>query len=912
MKRPFAENCLAGVILLCAVSCVDVETVHDAGRDEKLLRDSVSFYKSEGKRLRNSAVYQEALAMHRRGLEVARELCDTHEVVQALNNIGTVYRRMGLLEDAASWHYKALALCEEYSDMTTPTAVKDRVISLNGIGNIHLSMGNNDIALDSFREALKGETSLGSATGMAINYANIGAIMEDDGQTDSARWYYSQSLKCNEESGNRLGMSLCYNHFGRLSEMSGDYEDAFREYSKAYGILSGGADKWHWLQSCTALARVSLKTGRYYQAGRYIEDGIGVAESAGSLAHIAELRHLDYELNRRQRNYVRALESLEKYIEVSDSLTQKRNEEKIYSMRAGYEQERSRSEMNHMRQLHSQENRRNALMLNALVAILFLAVAGIMVLVYALRLRSRNHKMLAELDQTRSNYFTNIAHEFRTPLTVILSAAGSIRNNTAEEGTLEDAEDILSYSRELLNLVTQVLEVARMTSSLAPQPKWCSGDIAGYITAIAERYEKYAEEKGISLVRDFGTGELEMDFAPDLMNRIVGNLLSNAVKYSRRGTSVTLGLGRRHIRGAEYIVISVRDQGEGMSEARLEEIFKPFRRFSHTGNEMSTGIGLYVVKLSVEAMSGSIDVRSVPGEGSEFDICIPIRHDMASGPLEKQCAYEAEPVSAGPVVNGSVMSDDEEAPHILIVEDHPEVARWEMRHLDPQYSFHFAGNGAEGLELAEEIVPDLIITDVMMPVMDGLEFCRRIRSSELLSHIPVVMVTAKATQDDRLKGLEAGADAYLEKPYDEGELALRVKSLLEQRKRLRLRYSGMASVQECAGEARSHTVVEQVFLDKFSEALETAFARGKVDCEVLAAELCVGRVQLNRKIKAITGCKTTEYIHALRIAKAKELLDSTALSVGDVALKCGVEDVGYFSTLFRKTVGMTPTAYRNR
>ena len=200
----------------------------------------------------------------------------------------------------------------------------------------------------------------------------------------------------------------------------------------------------------------------------------------------------------------------------------------------------------------------------------------------------------------------------------------------------------------------------------------------------------------------------------------------------------------------------------------------------------------------------------------------------------------------------------------------------------------------------------------MMPVMDGLEFCRRIRSSELLSHIPVVMVTAKATQDDRLKGLEAGADAYLEKPYDEGELALRVKSLLEQRRRLRLRYSGMTSVQECEGEARSHTVVEQVFLDKFSEALETAFARGKVDCEVLAAELCVGRVQLNRKIKAITGCKTTEYIHALRIAKAKELLDTTALSVGDVALKCGVEDVGYFSTLFRKTVGMTPTAYRNR
>lgn len=196
--------------------------------------------------------------------------------------------------------------------------------------------------------------------------------------------------------------------------------------------------------------------------------------------------------------------------------------------------------------------------------------------------------------------------------------------------------------------------------------------------------------------------------------------------------------------------------------------------------------------------------------------------------------------------------------------------------------------------------------------MDGLEMCRRVRSSELLSHVPVIMVTAKAGQEDRVAGFEAGADAYMEKPYNEDELAVRVRALLEQREMLKLRYSSHSDGDTSDSEVRTYSVKEQAFLDRFNEVVEASFAKGKVDCEAIASELCVGRVQLNRKIKAITGCKTTEYIHELRIAKAKDLLESTPLSIGEIALKCGIEDVGYFSTLFRKAVGMTPSAYRNR
>lgn len=200
-----------------------------------------------------------------------------------------------------------------------------------------------------------------------------------------------------------------------------------------------------------------------------------------------------------------------------------------------------------------------------------------------------------------------------------------------------------------------------------------------------------------------------------------------------------------------------------------------------------------------------------------------------------------------------------------------------------------------------------------MPVMDGLEFCRKVRESELLCHVPVVMVTARVTQEDRLKGFEAGADAYIEKPYDPDELGLRVRTLLDQRALLKRMFTEKfeSDGMDTSFSEPSISVIDRIFLEKFDAALEEAFVSGKVDCEDLASVMCIGRAQLNRKIKAITGYRTTEYILKARMSKAKILLRTSDLPIGEIALKCGIEDIGYFSTLFRKQVGMTPSAYRN-
>lgn len=925
------------ILILFLSSCADNHSSADYSVDEraridslvfadrsidslKVLADSFAYEDNDlgvavacrelGKAYRNSSRFPEALDVHRRGLEAAMEIADTLQIVQAFNNIGTVYRRMGVLEEAASWHYRGLSICERWSD-TTSVGLKNKVVSLNGLGNVLLSMGKDSLAMLTFREALKGEQKLGSSTGMAINYANIGALLEQDGQIDSARFYFTLSLEANMKAGSSLGISLCHSHFGRLFEKDGDYVRAFDEYKTAYDGLSGGSDKWHWLESCTSLARLSIRNDDPNAARRFLSEALPVAEALESSAHLADVYNLYYVLHRSEGRYKESLHWLESYSDCIKRLYDERNEDAIFELRSKYEREKSQHEMELLRDAHRQEVLRDRQLLFGSVITIICAFMAIILLVYYLRLRSRNNAILKALDETKSNYFTNVAHEFRTPLTIISSAARSIQDNAADEGLKEDAADISRHSDALLDLVNQVLDVAKMTSGIAPDPVWRNGNVAAFISGICERNARYAESKGIKLVYECSEEDFEMDFVPEMMVRIVQNLLSNALKFSGKGTEIHVVVARSD----ENLCVSVRDQGAGMTPSQMQEVFKPFYQAEGQFKDMGTGLGLSVVKLAAASMDGEVSLASEVGKGTEFIVTVPVRHDRATSSVCDGCSSGQTadiPSDAGNVADAS--GADQDVPRILIVEDVPEVARWEMRQLGgADYAFFFASDGSEGLRKAEDIVPDLIITDVSMPVMDGLEFCRKVRESELLCHVPVVMVTARVTQEDRLKGFEAGADAYIEKPYDPDELDLRVRSLLHQRALLKKMFTEKfeSDGMDTSFSEPSISVIDRIFLEKFDAALEEAFVSGKVDCEDLASVMCIGRAQLNRKIKAITGYRTTEYILKARMSKAKILLRTSDLPIGEIALKCGIEDIGYFSTMFRKQVGMTPSAYRN-
>ena len=552
--------------------------------------------------------------------------------------------------------------------------------------------------------------------------------------------------------------------------------------------------------------------------------------------------------------------------------------------------------------------------------VVLLTLGGLLaVVLYTSRLRQRSHQALKKLSAMRESFFTNITHEFRTPLTIIHSAAGEVMRLAPPDSEIHsDAAAIVRSEQGLLRLINQILDIAKMTAGASmQQPAWKHGDVVPLIRSIAESHATIAATAGITLAFEPQEKQVLMDYVGDYVQKIVQNLLSNAIKFTAPGGEIHLSTST----DGRNFVLRVSDTGIGFTPEQKEHIFKPFYQVSNDTQGIGTGIGLSLVSLSVEKMKGTIEVHSAPGEGSVFTVILPI---VAKGEVISK--YEPDPVpeplpvaEAGEAAieltadDGDVDASD--GTHVLIVEDTPEVARYMKRQFpaDAGYRFHFAADGEEALEKARQLVPDLIITDVMMPRMDGFELCRRVRADELICHVPVIMVTARATHEDRLQGLQAGADAYLEKPFHADELTLRAAKLLEQRELLRRKYSeAVASGGEVQSAVQSEG--DKAFIEKVTDAVRTAISSGKgrIDYDALAYALCLSRAQLNRKVKAVTGCTTTDFILQIRIAMAKQYLDCSNLSIWEIALRCGMDSDSYFCTLFKKCTGMTPLQYKNR
>ncbi|MGM9802632.1 MAG: ATP-binding protein [Muribaculaceae bacterium] len=875
-------------------------------------------YRELGRIFREKCRFIESIDIHKQGLEKAVITKDTIQIIQALNSIATNYRRMGVLDEAAIYHYQALTLCNAFSDKDSSTARKNRVVSLNGIGNLHMTLQNYEKADSVLRQALAGEHELGSDLGQAINYANLGSIFETHEQTDSARRYYEMSMEYNRRANSDLGIALCHGHFGRLYEKSNKLDSAVIEYGQAYEISSKGNDVWHWLESCLSLARVYIAKGDLATGCDYLQKANKAATEIHSLEHIAEVYRLKYMVSNKSG---RPSEALQYYIlshECADSVTNEKNMAQMQNARINYERELKKSEIVKMQKDFQNERAQRRMFIIGLSIFVVIACIVIVFLVYINRLRSQKNKIISQTDKMRATFFTNITHEFRTPLTVIQAAAQELINKSPHDSVAyRNAVDILRHETRLLNLINQILDIAKMDAVAAKSSQWRHGDIVEFIAVLCDGLRSYAADSKVKLVCTAHNKSVEMDFIPDYVQKIVFNLVSNAIKFSQPGDEV---LVKSRLENGN-ICITVSDSGIGISPEQIDNIFAPFYQVSDESGRIGSGIGLSVVKRAVEKMGGKIEVKSVLGEGATFVVTLPAtRKDAEVQKFDISGYFKTENTQKSiPMVepetedgDGDTLPDDN-VTRVLIIEDTPEVARYTKRQLNQQYHYVFASNGADGLKIAHEIVPDIIITDVMMPEMNGFELCRRIKESELLNHIPVVMVTAKASHEDRMLGLEAGADAYIEKPFHADELNVRVEKLLEQRRLLQSKFSG--AFQGDAEKAADEPVAQQShqpFISRVVDAVKKQMSEGKVDYNLLASDLCLSRAQLNRKIKALTGETTTELILKIKIGLAKQLLDDTNKSILEIALECGMDSDSYFCTLFKKSTGLTPMQYRNR
>lgn len=756
-------------------SLAGLDSLHRAMRGEENVLGQIVVLREWGKHLRNESRFEEALEKHGEGLRLAEQADDTLETVQALNNIGTDYRRMGILDAAQQYHKKALMMAEESAD-TSFWARKNRVVSLNGLANVYLTINNYHLADSCLRLALAGETELGSLTGQAINCANIGSIFQIRGVTDSAWAYYRKSMQLNREDGNALGVALCHTFYGNLYVKGRRPDKALAEFNEAYKLMRKSKDEWHLLSLLTSMAEVHMAKGDESTARSYLQQAEKRATKIHSTEHLAEIYTLYYRLHKSSGDYPRALRAHERAAALKDSLL---DMEKVNRMQsASYNIERGKSSRRiiaaHNELASEKAARRAAYIVFAIFLALLATVIGLLIKNH--RLQVQKHESLKKLNSVRESFFTNITHEFRTPLTVILGLCKDLQGESiTRRETQETGVTLERHGRRMLSLINQLLDLSKIRSA-GGRMEWKSGNIAAYIYMIVEAFESYAAKRGIKLQFFAHENEIDTDFVPDYVNKILTNLLSNALKFTQAGRiDVSLWREDGHLR------LDVSDTGRGIPKESLPNIFEAFYQSDNIDGGIGTGVGLSLVHQIVKQLGGDISVNSTEGRGTTFHITLPIRHENAPA-LDAARAHEEEPLhaedfSASPDEELHETSDLER--RVLIVEDNADVARLMGKRLGGKYSVSFAQNGEEALKIAREKLPDAIVTDLMMPQMDGLELTRRIRADELTSHIPIVIVTAKVTGSDRIEGIEAGADAYLTKPFSSDELLTRINKLLE-------------------------------------------------------------------------------------------------------------------------------------
>ncbi len=589
--------------------------------------------------------------------------------------------------------------------------------------------------------------------------------------------------------------------------------------------------------------------------------------------------------------------------------------------------------------------------------LLYLVIAGAGVwLFYHNRLRQKiEHQealRLREMDEFKGRFFTNITHEFRTPLTVILGMGDQLlkaETDTQKQGKLGL---IKRNGESLLRLINQILDLAKLESKTL-KINYLHGDVLAYLKYIAESLHSLANAQNVMLRVESDQPKIEMDYDPERLLQIVYNLLSNAIKFTPSGGRVDLRLTIDKLRLGEQaspivnrqssIVIQVIDTGAGIPAEDLPNIFDRFFQANNLEKAKAggTGIGLALTKELVQAMGGEIGVESEVGKGTVFTVRLPVTHSPPdtsgraltpkgepnsanSAEFLKEIVATALPGLGSPFRGSGGLSNegnpsilDSSNPSILLIEDNPDVVEYLAACLQGQYALDFAYNGRAGIEKALETIPDLIVSDVMMPEKDGFEVVEALKNDERTSHIPIILLTAKADVESRIKGLRRGADAYLSKPFHQEELLVTAENQLELRRKLQAKYSDwrlVISDSSSQSPVTNHqspiTDLEDIFLQKFRSIVEANLSDPDFEMPQLERALAMSRSQIFRKVKALTGKSPSLFIRSIRLHHGRHLLKTTTLSVSEIAYQVGYSALNNFSDAFQEEFGERPTSVR--
>lgn len=543
------------------------------------------------------------------------------------------------------------------------------------------------------------------------------------------------------------------------------------------------------------------------------------------------------------------------------------------------------------------------------------------------KIKETEKKRIQELADLKARFYTNISHEFRTPITVILGMAEQAADKPREYYQT-GLKMIRRNANRLLHLVNQMLDLSKLEAGQMPL-HFIQYDILSYLRYVVEPFRHLAGEKNIRFhfLTDFD--EIRMDYDPEKIESLVGNLLSNALKHTPEGTDVYFMVGlvegwtppgnqvfslfpfEKNDGPGKNLSLKIKDTGSGIPQDQLGRIFDRFYQVNAPDDHKpeGTGIGLAIVKELVKLLGGNLFVKSAPGQGTEFTVYLPVKNEA---PVMQPALTEAPHENWLPDDPDNGERSEKWQPHhdlplLLVIEDNPDVVQYIRAVLEGKYHLHVANNGTEGIEKALATIPDVVLSDVMMPGKDGFEVCRTLKNDFRTSHIPIILLTAKADQESRITGLELGADVYLAKPFDSRELLVHLQKQIELRDKLKAKYRQMV-IAPSPSAAPAHP--DEIFMKNLHDILKTKAEDELFGTNELSQSLQISRIHLFRKLKALTGHSPSELIRTYRLNRAKELLATSHLNISEIAYEVGFKDPAYFTRAFTKEFGLAPSSIR--
>ena len=528
-----------------------------------------------------------------------------------------------------------------------------------------------------------------------------------------------------------------------------------------------------------------------------------------------------------------------------------------------------------------------------------------------LELGKMEAQRLKELDLVKSDFFSNVTHEFRTPLTLILGHLEQVIPTVADQQARKELIVVKRNAKILEKLINQLLDIAKIEANKM-DIDLRRENIVPFVNEIQKSFVSLSLRKGVALKFHADEESINMDFDPDKIELIFFNLLSNAFKFTDNG-EVNLRIGLAQKDGKDCCKLVVQDTGIGIIEEQIDKVFDRFYQSENSRwrKNKGTGIGLALVKDLVDLHEGHIDLKSISGVGTEITILLPLEQAISDNQSEMEIPA-LDPIDPDLEVTvefdpqTQVLSEEEISAQniVLVIEDNDDIRNFLRLTLEPSYRVFEAVDGETGIAKATEIIPDIIICDIMMPGKDGFEVTKALKKQEKTSHVPIVLLTAKAGVENRIIGLETGADAYVPKPFSSDELHARIANLIEGRKKLKEKFSRALTIKP---EVAIEPSMEQKFLLRVKGVVDQFLGDENFSVEQLSKEVGMSRAQLHRKLIALTGVSASRFVRNYRLEHAHQLLQNKVGTVSEIAYRVGYSSPAYFTKCFTEDYGISPS-----